>query len=1040
MKKLYACCLFFLMCVFLSAHEGLTDGENHKKSEATKDVFFDVTSDSLALLALYNATNGPNWKDAWDLNENMTAWHGVSINFQGRVSGVNLYQQGLEGELPTEIGNLTSLTTLNLLDNNISGNIPVEIGNLTNLLTLNLGDNSISGSIPIQIGNLMELRQLILNSNNLTGGIPVEIGDLDKLEFLHLGRNGLSGTIPTAIYGLINLDYLYLGNNDLTGNISPEIGNLINVLHLTLEDNNFSGNLPASLGNLSLLNRLIIRNNSFNGSLDFLLNTGLNNNGILLIEGNTYVFEDLEGLIAPFSSISFSYRNQSKVGTPDTIILNNGDTHTVSVTATTNVNNQYQWFKNGTFITGANDASYTINFEGEAQVGEYSCRITNTVVTALTLFTEPILVSTQTLDADLDGVSDSLDQCPDTPDGETVNQNGCAESQLDDDNDGVNNLLDLCPNTAPGVSVDDDGCSDTQLMTPDRAALLAIYNATNGDNWINIWDLNRYIGTWHGVTLDNEGRVFQLDLSENGLQGTLPSELGNLDNLKYLYLDKNLLTGTIPSQIGNLTALNGLFLGNNELSGVIPPEIGNLNQLQYLTLRKNSLEGNIPPEIGNLDNIISISLEDNLLSGNIPESFSGLSEMEYLYLNDNQLTGNIPEALANLDKLKSISLQYNMLYGTIPNLPTLLNNVGYLNILENNFVFEDLETILNNLSDADRLIYGSQSKIGMADTVNVNIGDSYTLSVDATNSENNSYSWRKNGGFIPGANEPTYTIEVNNEGAFGEYDCLITNSIANELTLFKNPITIAKAAKLSQDDIVVKAISASCKDTNNGKISVFIDNGEYDYHITVLGDDYSNTLENVVAGNEILIPELAVGSYEVCVSLSINPELKQCFTVQITEPLEFLTGKTVLDTNANKAQLVVSGSRQYDVMVNNKRYHYVRENTGFTRLTIPLEKGVNYIYAITDKACQGEFKDTIVLHTPMSYPNPTSGPITITGLVVSEPAQLILNTMAGTTVMRKSEQIEQGTLAMDISKLPNGLYLANIVSDSQTTKLKIIKN
>lgn len=61
-------------------------------------------------------------------------------------------------------------------------------------------------------------------------------------------------------------------------------------------------------------------------------------------------------------------------------------------------------------------------------------------------------------DADGDGVSDALDQCPGTPAGESVDANGCSASQLDGDGDGVSDALDLCPNTPAGEPVDASGC------------------------------------------------------------------------------------------------------------------------------------------------------------------------------------------------------------------------------------------------------------------------------------------------------------------------------------------------------------------------------------------------------------------------------------------------------------------------------------------------------------------------------------------------------------------------------------------------------
>ena len=70
-------------------------------------------------------------------------------------------------------------------------------------------------------------------------------------------------------------------------------------------------------------------------------------------------------------------------------------------------------------------------------------------------------------DEDGDGVEDSADTCPSTPAGESVDANGCSQSQLDDDNDGVANSIDSCPGTAAGESVDANGCSQSQLDNSD---------------------------------------------------------------------------------------------------------------------------------------------------------------------------------------------------------------------------------------------------------------------------------------------------------------------------------------------------------------------------------------------------------------------------------------------------------------------------------------------------------------------------------------------------------------------------------------------
>src|SRR5690606_28462770 len=68
-------------------------------------------------------------------------------------------------------------------------------------------------------------------------------------------------------------------------------------------------------------------------------------------------------------------------------------------------------------------------------------------------------------DTDGDGVNDDLDQCPNTPIESRVDINGCpiVTSAPDADGDGVIDSLDQCPNTPAGATVDANGCSVDQL-------------------------------------------------------------------------------------------------------------------------------------------------------------------------------------------------------------------------------------------------------------------------------------------------------------------------------------------------------------------------------------------------------------------------------------------------------------------------------------------------------------------------------------------------------------------------------------------------
>ena len=201
-----------------------------------------------------------------------------------------------------------------------------------------------------------------------------------------------------------------------------------------------------------------------------------------------------------------------------------------------------------------------------------------------------------------------------------------------------------------------------------REALVALYNATDGPNWVNNgkWLSDAPIGKWHGVIAGVGGRVFGLDLNGNRLRGEIPGELGNLANLQRLSLYENQLSGEIPEELGDLANLEGLYLSENQLSGEIPGELGNLANLRDLALNGNQLSGEIPGELGNLANLQVLDLRGNQLSGEIPGQLGSLVNLESLDLRGNQLSGEIPEELGSLANLKVLRLARNQLTGCIP--------------------------------------------------------------------------------------------------------------------------------------------------------------------------------------------------------------------------------------------------------------------------------------------------------------------------------------------------------------------------------------
>jgi hypothetical protein len=198
------------------------------------------------------------------------------------------------------------------------------------------------------------------------------------------------------------------------------------------------------------------------------------------------------------------------------------------------------------------------------------------------------------------------------------------------------------------------------------------------------WSTRIALTNWAGVTVSGTpSRVTQLNLSEQGLTGSIPSELGSLSELTVLWLFSNELMGSIPTQLGNLSKLTRLYLNSNRLTGSIPSELGNLSELTRLTLSNNQLDGTIPVQLGSLSNLTHLIVEQNQLTGSIPAQLGNLSKLTHLWLLSNQLSGKIPTQLGDLSKLTQLLLRHNQLTGAIPSELGNLTSLETLSLKDN---------------------------------------------------------------------------------------------------------------------------------------------------------------------------------------------------------------------------------------------------------------------------------------------------------------------------------------------------------------------
>ena len=254
-----------------------------------------VAENRAALVALYNATGGPDWANnsGWATDAPLREWHGITTDNIGRVTQLHLPNNGLTGEIPSEMGNLTNLEWLDLSENHLTGEIPAELANLSILRALRLWDNQLTGPVPAWLGSLSSLEELVLSENNLTGPIPAELASLSNLKYLNLWGNELSGSVPTRLGSLTNLEWLILSNNGLTGTIPSSLGDLSNLSALNLGGNELEGTIPAELASLSNLRFLSLWGNELSGPVPAWLSDMTN------LEGLWLDYNQLTGPIPP---------------------------------------------------------------------------------------------------------------------------------------------------------------------------------------------------------------------------------------------------------------------------------------------------------------------------------------------------------------------------------------------------------------------------------------------------------------------------------------------------------------------------------------------------------------------------------------------------------------------------------------------------------------------------------------------------------------------------------------------------------------------
>jgi Leucine-rich repeat (LRR) protein len=608
---------------------------------------------------------------------NLIAFDASNTQYSGPLSG-------------DAFGNKPLLQSVQLSGNYFdAGTIPKQLLDVPKLKYLALENSNLTGDLSF-VEDMNEIIELWIGHNSgITGSLPASIAKVTKLEILSITHCGIMGPIPSEMSLLKSLKQVWLYDNRLTGTVPTELGGLTQLSTLELEFNSITGTIPEELCELRLPN----------GSLTVLEADCV---GEVVCDCCTACFGTATPTASPnrdpTSAPSATALTALEKGGTDSSDLSNAP---LAPQPPTSYPSNQPTFRMPSMppsevpsMSSTSALIYSVALYGGTEFGHPDSYQSQALAwleshTNLDDASDVKIVQRYTLACIYYSTDAVKTPHTDFTYGADVAVPGWIKSTnwMDTEKDECQWYGLDCDSNAEVSSIELPNNRLTGNFPPEVKLLkdsLIRIDIMNNIVWNPGHEYNAFIGEltnmeylfigstnfeYDGIPLEigKLTKLIEFDCSYSLYHGALRGEVfPNLSELKHLVMGGNSYNSSVPTELSQLQNLKWLFIDYADLTGDISflTSMGSLKEV-WLDTNPN-LKGSIPASIGKLSALESLSVTNCGLTGTIPSQVGSMSNMEQLWFYGNALTGRIPTEMGNLNRMRILELENNMLTGSMP--------------------------------------------------------------------------------------------------------------------------------------------------------------------------------------------------------------------------------------------------------------------------------------------------------------------------------------------------------------------------------------